>query len=164
MCGDVFRLTIAGTLSKHGHGHGRPPCPGSGRLPKDQAWAADETSHDLFELTVSDAAASSGPIFSYTHPSRGPLKRIPAGARQRAATLFERRLRDVIARSDDPRAWKDLLEFGACLSQPQRGGAQRNFTSLVLKQIDRSEIGLPPQSSQSLGAPAESARRTKRNP
>ena len=122
VCGDVFRLTNAGTLRKHGHGHGRPQCPGSGRQPKDQARAADETLHDLFELTVSEAADTSGPVFSYTHPSRGPLKRIPAGARQRAATLFERRLRDVIARSDDPRAWRDLLEFGASLSQPQRGG------------------------------------------
>ena len=162
VCGDVFRLTNAGTLRKHGHGHGRPQCPGSGRQPQGQAQAADETSHDLFNLTVSDSAAVPGPVLSISYPPRGPLKRIPAGARQRAATLLERRLREVIMGLEDPAAWKALLEFGGCLSQPQRGGAQRNFTSLVIKQIDRSEVGLPPQSSQGRDAPAELTRPTKR--
>ena len=166
VCGDVFKLTNTGMLRKHGHGHGRPQCPGSGRQPRGQARAADETIHDLVDLSqlgMSDSAAGSGPGFCYARPSRGPLKRIPAGARQRAATLFERRLREVTARPDDIRAWKDLLEFGGCLSQPQRGGVQRNFTSLVIKQIDRSEAGLPPQPSQDVEAPAESSRRTKRS-
>ena len=98
------------------------------------------------------------PDFSYRVPPRATIKRIPAGARQRASSLFERRLRRVIAFPDKHDSWRDLLQFGGCLAQPIRGGARRNFTALVIGQIDREENGVAPQPTSSQGRNPWSAR------
>ena len=72
----------------------------------------------------------------------------------------------MLAHPEEPKAWKNLLEFGGCLSLPQRGGAQRNFTSAVIKQIDKCEAGLPSRTTPSQDTdqtePARGARRSAR--
>jgi hypothetical protein len=159
VCGAVFKLTIAGALRKHGHGHGHPPCPGSGRPPPHSSiFAPNDTSGDLFDVSLSSAPPT--PDFSYNLPPRVSIKRIPAGARQRASALFELRLREVIAFPEERHSWRDLLQFGGCLAQPVRGGARRNFTSLILGQIDRVENGLAPHPISARGGEAGQARRS----
>ena len=151
VCGALFKLVpSSGVLRRHGHGHGRPPCQGSGAPPATQPPppSLDNTSGDLFEDSLSSLTTPSTitpPALDFRRPPRATLKRIPRGARQGAARLFEKRLNAVSRRPDDRGAWRDLLQFGGCLAQPLRGGKRNNLTSSILAQIDRVDRGQPAQ-------------------
>ena len=60
------------------------------------------------------------------------------GARRKAICFFEKSLRRVIELPSDKVRWQNLLEFPGCLVQPERGGKCKNFTKLIVKQIESS--------------------------
>ena len=143
VCGASFRLVeSSGVLRKHGHNRSNPPCLGSGR---PSSLASTSTSSGSTTLPCSlPSPAPLPPTFDFHRPSRAPLKRIPRGARLRAATVYKERARGVINKPEDVSCWARLLNFEACLVQPVRGGKHHNFTKQVLNQIDLA--GTDPQS------------------
>lgn len=93
ICGAFVKLTgSTGVIHKHGHGGGRPSCPGSGQRPSVPGTSLDIDNFD-------DDSQSQGNIsetFSITFPLRTTLRRIPRGARSKAAQAFENRLRALL--------------------------------------------------------------------
>lgn len=124
----------------HGHGHGRPACQGSGQPPMggfdiQRARPAGDTSVDpLLDSSRQDLEGGLG--FELRPPTRHTLKRIPRGARQKAAQGLDRCIRAVVSTPLDLDAWRNLLQFADCLSQPIRGGKRNNLTTQVVSQID----------------------------
>ena len=85
------------------------------------------------------------PVPFSLHPPLGPvLPRIPKGARLRAASELEARLNRVLSSTGDLGAWSNLLDYGGLLTQPGRGGARRNLTTQVVRQLD-GHVCLSPQ-------------------
>ena len=141
VCGATFRLVeSSGVLRKHGHNRSNPPCLGSGRPPT--LASVSSSSGSTTPPCPLPPPSTLRPAFDFHRPSRAPLKRIPRGARLRAATVFEERVRGVINKPEDVPCWIKLLEFGACLVQPDRGGKRHNLTKQVLSQIDRGTCPL----------------------
>jgi hypothetical protein len=64
---------------------------------------------------------SNQPQFIICTLKRPVLTRIPKGARPRAATEFERRLRAVTSDSDDLEKWEHLFAFAPSLMTPDGG-------------------------------------------
>ena len=83
-------------------------------------------------------------VFTLDVPCRATLRRIPRGARQRAAQTLDTRLRALLAAPTDLTLWREALRFADCLSQPARGGKRHNLTSQLLTQFDRVAKGLSP--------------------
>ena len=86
-----------------------------------------DASVDLFDedppaqpLSAQPAAA---PVFAIQPPHRTTLRRIPQGARQRAAQVLNTRLRALLTAPDDVNRWRDIVQYADCLSQPARGGS-----------------------------------------
>jgi hypothetical protein len=153
-CGAPVKITATtGVLYRHGHGHGRPACPGSGQppesiLPQSLNAAADSS----FVEPVSQRADTTGD-FVIRPPSRATLKRIPRGARQKAALSLESHLRALLAAPTSLDNWMNVLQFASSLSQPQRGGKRHNLTSQIVSQI--VGYGNPP-SGMPQAAPTQS--------
>ena len=143
-CGATFKLVQAsGFVWKHGHGHGRPFCLASDRLPAshsipDLSSSADRLdSSQASSLDASQRDALLNAEFTLPSSPRQTLRRIPRGVRQKAALTFENCLRKVLATPDDLGSWRSLFQFAECLSQPVRGGKRQNLTSQISSQIDR---------------------------
>jgi hypothetical protein len=142
VCGSSFRLlTSNGTLRKHGHGHGRPPCLGSGRLPAmSSSLPSDlDAPQDLIVEASLDPSPALPASFSFARPRRATVKRIPRGARRPAARSFQSLLSAVVRKPSDLAAWRDLLQFGGCLSQPVRGGGKKtSLATAISTQIENA--------------------------
>jgi hypothetical protein len=170
VCGSIYKLfPLAGVLvlNKHGHGHGRPACPGT-YLPPTPTLSVPPGSSALSSIPGDTLSPSppgpqgdsqlSGPgvEFRFQVPSRPVLPRIPKGARLRASQVLDKRLRDVINGPDDLNAWSALLEFGSLFSQPTRGGIHRNLTSILIKRLDVGAVEqalCPTQAATLVGRP-----------
>ena len=137
VCQAVFKVVgSSGVVRKHGHGHGRSPCSGSGKPPLAPSFIIIDTSanHNNGLLLTPDSTASQ---FGISNPFRPTLRRIPGGARQKCAQAFETRLRALLASPTDLGYWRGVLQFADCLSQPSRGGKRHNLTTQIATQIDR---------------------------
>ena len=142
MWGSLQTGRVFGELWKHGHGVGQTECPGSHRLPQPNSTSSLGQASDLDQPVVIHDSLS-GPDcvrgFEFPAPSRPTLRRIPHGARLKAAAALESRLRSVITSSGDLDCWTRLLCFAECLSQPTRGGKRFNLTTRIVTQIDQSQ-------------------------
>ena len=128
VCGASFKINPAsGLLHKHGHGRGRPPCQGSGQLPR--AATSTDPITSAVPGSSSSATAELSPPFSIRNPSKPTLNR----------------LRALLASPDDLDCWDRVVHFADCLSQPSRGGKHHNLTSQIMTQIDCSALGLCPR-------------------
>jgi hypothetical protein len=157
VCGAVVKIVAStGLLYRHGHGHGRPPCAGSGHPPQAPPPPTLDASADLFEEDPVPVGRVVTHVFTLEVLSRATLRRIPRGARQRAAQTLDSRLRALLAAPADQTRWQEVLRFADCLSQPLRGGRRHNLTTQLLAQFDRAAKGLsptPPGSSDSCPHP-----------
>jgi Reverse transcriptase (RNA-dependent DNA polymerase) len=149
VCGAEYKLVEStGVLRKHGHSKGDTKgCSGSGRLPLDPTdvntgCGGASIDSNLPSSSSASLQANHQPAFAPHCPVRPTLKRLPRGVRQRAATFFEERVRDVVNHPTDRNSWARLLEFGCCLGQPERGGKRQNLTKKVLDQIERGVSGV----------------------
>ena len=143
VCGALVKIvTSTGVLYRHGHGHGRFPCAGSGLPPQAPAPPILDASGDLFEDDPTPNGGVAANDFVLLAPHRATLRRIPRGARQKAAQAFETRIRAVVAAPVDLSRWSEALNFANCLSQPARGGKRHNLTNQLTTQIDRAVKGL----------------------
>lgn len=130
VCGATFRLVPAtGTLWKHGHADGNPPCPGSWCLPSARPPSTLDASLDLFvdspppiSVGQSSCLSTTGTDFNLSELLRPSLRRIPKGVRFKAASLLDNLLRSLNSLPEDLDRWRALLDFGKCLSTPPRGG------------------------------------------
>ncbi len=135
VCGATFRLVeSSGVLRKHGHNRSNPPCLGSGRPPT--LVSVSSSSGSTSPPCPLPRPSTLRPAFDFHHPSRALLKRIPRGARLRAATVFEERVRRIINKPEDVPCWIRLLEFVAYLVQSDLGEKRPNLTKQVLSQIN----------------------------
>lgn len=138
-----------GTLYKHGHGGGKPPCAGSHKPPYDikTTQHTDASRTDVDNVSV-DRVGISGvarrPIDTdvdtddlLRHPQWvATMSRIPKSVRAACATTFTSLLQKVIAQPDNARAWKNLLSFApSILAKPTRGGANRNMGNVVTNRL-----------------------------
>jgi hypothetical protein len=135
VCGKFYKVNLAGGLNKHGYGRNQPGCQGS-FLPPRRVVTTGGPSTDLPPSQDSNHSQTVPPAFTIVQPPRPVIPRIPKGARQRAASEFEHRLRAVIAASDDLALWGALFDFAATLAQPVRGGIKHNLTSQIIRQIE----------------------------
>ena len=126
-----------GVVRKHGHGHNRPYCAGSGSLPvrisshnPDPSLAYLDVTDDTLGVTV-ETGSGRTLDFNLSSPSRPTIRRIPRGSRSKAAQAFESRLRTLLSSPDDLGCWRNLLSFADCLSQPVRGGKRQTLTSQI---------------------------------
>src|ERR1700759_4610612 len=107
VCGATYKLVSStGLLFKHGHGHNRPPCAGSGCLPVPSPSPDLDVSADLFgtpdPVTLPVAGDPSlQPPFALSPPPRPTIRRIPRGARINAAQALESSLRALLSSPDD---------------------------------------------------------------
>jgi len=137
-CGaSVKIITSTGVLFRHGHGYGRLGCSDSGQPPLSVLPRPLDAAVDLFNVEPDPQSAESTSDFVFLPPGRATLKRIPRGARQKAALSLELRLRALLAAPMSLDNWRDLLQFASSLSQPQRGGKRNNLTTQIVSQIDR---------------------------
>ena len=139
VCGATFKLLVSsGVVWKHGHGHGRPFCAGSGLPPRRDLDPDLNQSADLFasstvtdsQLTPSVVARDDSEFVLHT-PSRATLRRIPRGVRLKASLALESRLRAILSSPDNLDVWGELFRYSECLSQPVRGGKKLNLTSQI---------------------------------
>ena len=107
-CLKPFNLRQDGQLRVHGPSGAH--CPGSGELPLAASLAPGSapTSSDTDPLA-----------FAPLRPHRSTLKSLPRGAHQRAAIVFEDRVKGVTCNQKNMVSWTRLLEFGTCLAQPE---------------------------------------------
>ena len=100
VCGATIKLVASsGAVYRHGHGHGRPACAGSGQPPVAPPPVILDASADLFD-DPPDPPAQGGAVqqgFRIDAPIRPALRRIPQGARQRASQAFTTRLRALLS-------------------------------------------------------------------
>ena len=134
VCGATFKLLASsGVIRKHGHGHDRPYCAGSDLLPRPSQAHTLDPSSDLVAARAVDSPSESdnktSSEFILPTPARTTIRRIPRGARVKAAQGLEARIRIVILPPDDPENWSNLFRFGDCLSQLVRGRKRFNLTS-----------------------------------
>src|SRR5207248_2030318 len=95
VCRATFKLVPAsGVVRKHGHGHGRPQCPGYGCLPESKQASDLHSSVDLFNSSMAgpaDCIHENGRLdagFIFPIPQKPTLRKIPHGVRQKAALAF----------------------------------------------------------------------------
>ena len=69
------------------------------------------------------------------------IKRIPKGARIRAAQVFTSCLHQVLSSGPNLHNWHHLLSFASCLRSPPRGGKRHNLTRHILSQIELFDQG-----------------------
>jgi len=141
-------ISTTGKLWRHGYGHGCQQCAGSYQLPRvtvsGQSLASQDASPPSTNGSQGNASNVVDPVrFTIHQPTRLVLPRIPKGARQRAASEFEQRLRAVVATPDNLTTWSNLFGFATLLGQPERGGSGRNLTSQVIKQLNGRSNYLP---------------------
>ena len=126
VCVALYKLFGAPlVLRRHGHGNGKPACPGTGQPPRPgghHVGSTTQLAEQPGDPLVDSASNSGSRDFSLLVPSGPVLPRIPKGARLRAATELGRRLSAVVSSPDDLGAWSSLLGFGSLLTQPARGG------------------------------------------
>src|SRR5277367_3746580 len=144
VCGSTVKLVSSGAAYRHGHGHGRPACPGSGQPPRAPLIDNLDASADLFEADTSTNGSNLAITFGLRPPGRSTLRRVPQGARQRAAQAFGARLQALLAAPEDLDRWREALQFADCLAQPLRGGKRHNLTTQIVTQIDRTARGMGP--------------------
>src|SRR5271170_4809185 len=144
VCGATVKLVSSGAAYRHGHGHGRPACPGSGQPPRAPLIDNLDASANLFEADTSTNGSSSAITFGLRPPGRSTLRRVPQGARQRAAQALGARLQALLAAPEDLDRWREALQFADCLAQPLRGGKRHNLTTQIVTQIDRTARGMGP--------------------
>src|SRR5271163_1810971 len=142
VCGATVKLVSSGAAYRHGHGHGRPACPGSGQPPRAPLIDNLDASADLFEADTSTNGSSLAITFGLRPPGRSTLRRVPKGARQRAAQALGARLQALLAAPEDLDRWREALQFADCLAQLLRGGKRHNLTTQIVTQIDRSARGM----------------------
>ena len=144
VCAANYKIVgSSGLVRKHGHGHGRQPCLGSGKLiPRATQPSSSNVSVDQ---SIDPALIPDATEFDISAPFKPTLRRIPRGARQKCAQAFNSRLRALLSAPSDLSCWKGVLQFAECLSQPNRGGKRHNLTSQVSTQIDRVVKGLAVQ-------------------
>ena len=135
VCGAMF-MTIPSTggLRKHGYGRNQSACEGS-FLPPRQVLSGSGSSTDSTASPDPSTSSANPPIFSIANPSNPVIPRIPKGARQKAASEFELRLKAVVNSPDEIHLWSNLFEFASVLAQPARGGIKHNLTSQIIRQI-----------------------------
>ena len=163
-CGEFYKTYgPSQCLRRHGYGGNKPACQGSDqptistssmRLPASQPLPSNSALPPPSSSSFSSSSASSSapprpqllpPVlppdpgsmpFQISKPARATLTRIPKGARDKAASELNRRLRAVISSPTSLTSWESLLNFASCLSQPARGGIHRNLTTAIVKQLD----------------------------
>jgi len=144
VCGATVKLVSSGAAYRHWHGHGRPACLGSGQPPRAPLVDILDASADLFEADTSANGSSPAVTFGLRPPGRSTLRRVPQGARQRAAQALRARLQALLAAPEDLDRWREALQFADCLAQPPRGGKRHNLTTQIVTQIDRTARGIGP--------------------
>ena len=125
-----------GPPNNHCPGSGQPPVPGTSCSDPSLANSAlADQSLDLFDSTHVDLATPPPPLL--VPPGEKILKRIPRGARDAAASEFQKSLSAVLDQPDERQGWKRLFGFaGGCLYHPSgRGGRRQNLTTAVVAHI-----------------------------
>jgi hypothetical protein len=166
VCGALQKLVVSSNvLWKHGHGHGRPTCPGSGQPPKASSWAPVHPASSAPQPggTLMDTDRPPGavlpPSFNLSRPTMPTLPRIPKGTRRIAASTLLSRLRGVIDAPDDITMWGGLLGFASALMYPEQGATGRNLTTRVIHQMEgKQRSRLPHGQSLTVGPKAPGSR------
>ena len=132
-CEGVFCLCpTSSLLRRHGKGHGRLNCTGSGLFPMGLG---------ILEGGVSaGSAGNSFQVLLAPSPLHEPftgsiLKRIPRSARVQGAAVLGRCVREVLKHPNDTGTWVRFFLFPTCFDKPIRGGARSNLTSNILAQL-----------------------------
>src|SRR6267154_189963 len=135
VCGTLIKIIPStGTLWKHGHGHGREPCEGSYQHPlitsSGQSISSQAAPCTFPHDSLASTSSTDHPVgFSIPQPVRPVIARIPKGARPRASSALEQRLRAVVATPDSLICWTELFGFANLLGQPERGEKGHHLTT-----------------------------------
>src|SRR5207247_1294872 len=141
-------VSSTGMLWKHGHTRTDPPCPGSYHPPlgftaiNSTPSSSSSSSSASHGCQNNDGAQSQSSLILNIAVPQGPiLARIPKGARSQAAAELDKRLIAVARTPNDVNCWIHLLGFAGAFIQPSRGGKKLNLTSLVIKQLGKTQLG-----------------------